>query len=60
MMLPYKELLHIAKLLKDMIKNYPKDFYPDIYMNSLEDAYLHIYHKDLTGFLIDCDTSTRV
>jgi len=38
--------------LTNILANYPY-FYPDISMNNLEDAYLHIYNRSLDDYLND-------
>ena len=49
-MVPQDQQVKIADLLRNLQQLYP-NFYPDIYMNSLEDAYLHIYNYDVNQFI---------
>jgi hypothetical protein len=42
-MIPYNQQVIIGDLLQELIQNYP-NFYPDVTMNTLEDAYIHIYN----------------
>lgn len=45
-MIPYNQQVVIGDLLQELIQNYP-NFYPDVTMNTLEDAYIHIYNYNI-------------
>ena len=39
----------IGDLLSELVQNYP-NFYPDVTMNTLEDAYIHIYNHNIQDY----------
>ncbi|CDW86996.1 abc transporter family protein [Stylonychia lemnae] len=51
-MIPFNQHSFIAQVLEEILNSYPY-FYPDISMNNLEDAYLHIYNGSLNEYLND-------
>ena len=48
-MIPYNQQVIIGDLLSELVQKYPS-FYPDVTMNTLEDAYIHIYNSTIQEF----------
>eukprot|EP00347_Sterkiella_histriomuscorum_P008930 403343198 len=58
-MVPYNQQIKIAQMLDDLLQKYP-NFYPDIQMNSLEDAYLHVYNQSINDYLEQMKLNSKV
>jgi len=57
-MIPYSQQVAIGDILSELIQNYP-NFYPDVTMNTLEDAYIHIYNNSIEQYLNEAKDQTE-